>query len=158
MQKIVTNLWFDTQAEEAARYYISIFGSGAITSVSHFPEGAPGEPGTVLSVGFELAGQHFVGINGGPEFTFTEAISLAVSCADQDEVDRFWYALSGDGGQESQCGWVKDKYGLSWQVVPEILPELLSDPDPDRAARAVHAMLGMRRLIIADLIAAADAA
>lgn len=157
MQKIVTNLWFDTQAEQAAQFYISVFGSGQILSVSRYSESGPGEPGTAVAVEFELAGQRYTGINGGPHFTFSEAISLAISCADQAEVDHFWDSLIADGGQESQCGWLKDKFGLSWQVIPTALGGLLGDPDPARAGRATQAMLGMRKLIVADLIAAADA-
>jgi len=154
-QKIVTNLWFDTEAEEAAEFYTSTFENSRIVNVSHYPEGAPRAAGMVMTVEFELDGQRFVGINGGPEFTFDEAISLQISCKDQDEVDYFWERLT-DGGEESQCGWLKDRYGLSWQVVPKGMEEVFSDPDPERARRATQAMLGMRKLDIAALRSAAD--
>jgi predicted 3-demethylubiquinone-9 3-methyltransferase (glyoxalase superfamily) len=154
-QKIVTNLWFDTEAEEAAGFYTSLFKNSRIVNVSRYPEGAPREAGMVMTVEFELDGQRFVGINGGPEFTFDEAISLQISCEDQDEVDYFWQRLT-DGGEESQCGWLKDRYGLSWQVVPKGMEEVFSDPDPERASRATQAMLGMRKLDIAALRSAAD--
>jgi predicted 3-demethylubiquinone-9 3-methyltransferase (glyoxalase superfamily) len=155
-QKIVPNLWFDTQAEEAAQYYIDVFGDGRVLSLSRYPEGSPGPAGSVMAVDFEVAGMHLVGINGGPQFPFTEAVSLQIDCADQAEVDRFWDRLIGDGGEPSQCGWLKDKYGLSWQVVPRGMEELFADPDPARAARAVQAMLQMTKLDVAALRAAAD--
>jgi predicted 3-demethylubiquinone-9 3-methyltransferase (glyoxalase superfamily) len=155
-QKIIPNLWFDTQAEEAAAYYIDVFGSGRVISVAHYPEGGPGPAGQVMSVEFEVAGMRMVGINGGPQFPFTEAVSLQVDCADQAEVDRYWDRLIGDGGQESQCGWLRDKYGLSWQIVPTGMDDLFRDPDPQRAQRAMQAMLGMRKLDVAALRAAAD--
>ncbi|MGN0117663.1 MAG: VOC family protein, partial [Streptomyces albidoflavus] len=125
MQKITTNLWFDGQAEEAAAFYTSLFEDGRVLGVERFTEAGPGEPGSVVTVTFRLAGQEFVAINGGPEFTFTEAISLSVDCETQEEVDRYWEALTADGGEEVQCGWLKDKYGLSWQIVPRALVELL---------------------------------
>ncbi|WP_222263695.1 VOC family protein [Modestobacter marinus] len=155
-QKIVPNLWFDTQAEEAAQYYIDVFGEGRVISVARYPDGAPGPTGEVMTVEFEVAGMRLVGINGGPQFPFTEAVSLQVNCADQAEVDRLWDRLVGDGGEESQCGWLKDRYGLSWQVIPEGMDELFADPDPARAQRAMQAMLGMRKLDVAALRAAAD--
>ena len=155
-QKIIPNLWFDTQAEEAAHYYIDVFGDGRVLSVSHYPQGSPGAAGSVMSVEFEVAGIHLVGINGGPQFPFTEAVSLQIDCADQAEVDRFWDRLIGDGGEESMCGWLKDKYGLSWQVVPTGMAEIFADPDPARAQRAVQAMMQMRKLDVAALRAAAD--
>jgi predicted 3-demethylubiquinone-9 3-methyltransferase (glyoxalase superfamily) len=154
-QKIVTNLWFDTEAEEAAEFYTSLFGNSRIVNVSRYPEGAPREAGMVMTVEFELDGQRFVGINGGPEFTFDEAISLQISCEDQEEVDYFWERLT-DGGEEGQCGWLKDRYGLSWQVIPKGMDEVFSDPDPERARRATQAMLGMRKLDIAALRSAAE--
>jgi predicted 3-demethylubiquinone-9 3-methyltransferase (glyoxalase superfamily) len=157
-QKIVPNLWFDTQAEEAAQYYIDVLGDGRVISVARYPEEAPGPAGQVMSVEFEVAGMRLVGINGGPQFPFTEAVSLQVNCADQAEVDRLWDRFVGDGGAESQCGWLKDRYGLSWQIVPEGMDELFSDPDPSRAQRAMQAMLGMRKLDVAALRAAADGA
>jgi len=154
-QKIVPNLWFDTQAEEAAHFYISVFGTGRIVSVARYPEGAPGPAGSVMTVEFELDGQRFVGINGGPQFTFDEAVSFQITCSGQDEVDHFWEKLTA-GGQESQCGWLKDRYGLSWQVVPTGMAEIFSDPDPARAQRAMQAMLGMRKLDLEALRRAAD--
>ncbi len=153
--RITPFLWFDDQAEQAARYYTAVFPNSRITSVTHSGEAGPGEPGSVLTVEFELDGQPFVGLNGGPVFSFTEAVSFSVACADQDEVDRYWDTLIGDGGEPSMCGWLKDRYGLSWQIVPVRLPELLADPDPARAARAMQAMLQMRKLDVAALEAAA---
>jgi predicted 3-demethylubiquinone-9 3-methyltransferase (glyoxalase superfamily) len=154
-QRIVTNLWFDTEAEEAADFYTSVFDNSRIVSVSRYTEDAPRPAGTVMTVEFELDGQRFVGINGGPEFTFSEAISLQITCDDQDEVDYYWERLT-DGGEEVQCGWLKDRYGLSWQVVPKGMGELFSDPDPERSRRAMQAMLGMKKLDIAALRSAAD--
>lgn len=157
-QKIIPNLWFDSEAEEAAEFYVSVFGEdSAITMVTHYPENSPGTAGTVMTVEFDLRGEHFVAINGGPQFPFTEAVSLMINCADQAEVDHFWEKLT-DGGQEVQCGWCKDRYGLSWQVVPEGMDEVFADPDPARAERAMQAMLGMVKLDIAALRAAADGA
>ena len=154
-QKIVPNLWFDTEAEEAAAFYVSLFDNSRIVNVTHYTDAGPREAGMVMTVEFELDGQRFVGINGGPQFTFDEAVSMQITCADQDEVDRFWAALT-DGGEESQCGWCKDRYGLSWQVVPEGMDEVFADPDPDRARRAMEAMLQMRKLDLAALRRAAD--
>ncbi len=156
-KSIVPNLWFDTQAEEAANHYVEIFGDGRIVNVTRYPKDAPGnpEPGSVMTVEWELRGQRFVGINGGPQFTFSEAVSFQVDCADQDEVDYFWEKL-GEGGEYGPCGWLKDRYGLSWQVIPEGMDELFADPDPERANRAMEAMLGMKKLDIAALRAAAE--
>ena len=154
-QKIVTNLWFDTQAEEAAQYYCDVFEDGRIVSTTHYPEGS-GRAGTVLTVEWELKGQRFVGINGGPQFTFDEAISLAINCEDQQEVDYYWDRLTADGGEEGPCGWLKDKYGLSWQVVPAGMDEIFSDADPERARRAFEAMQKMKKLDVAALRSAAD--
>ena len=145
MQKITTFLWFDDQAEEAVDHYTSIFPDSRVVDVQRYTEAGPGEPGTVMTIAFELAGQRFTALNGGPEFTFNEAVSLSVDCADQKEVDMYWEKL-GEGGEEGPCGWLKDKYGLSWQIVPRALPELLRDPDPAKSARVVKAMLGMRKL------------
>jgi predicted 3-demethylubiquinone-9 3-methyltransferase (glyoxalase superfamily) len=156
-QKIVTNLWFDTEAEEAAEFYISVFKNSRIVHVAHYPENAPREAGMVMVVEFELDGQRFVGINGGPEFKFDEAMSLQINCETQDEVDYYWDALT-EGGEEGQCGWLKDRYGVSWQVTPTGMDELFSDPDPKRAERAMVAMLKMGKLDIAALRAAADGA
>jgi predicted 3-demethylubiquinone-9 3-methyltransferase (glyoxalase superfamily) len=154
-QKITPNLWFDTQAEEAAAFYISVFKNSRIVNVTHYTEAGPREAGMVMTVEFELDGQRFVGINGGPEFTFDEAVSFQINCDTQDEVDFFWERLS-EGGQEGPCGWLKDRYGLSWQVVPAGMEELFADPDPERARRAMQAMLGMGKLDIAALRSAAD--
>ncbi|MEU5027952.1 VOC family protein [Streptomyces milbemycinicus] len=151
MQKITTFLWFDDQAEEAARHYTSIFDDSRVVDIQRYGEAGPGEPGTVMTVTFELAGQRFIALNGGPHFTFTEAISLSVDCATQDEVDELWARL-GDGGEDGPCGWLKDKYGLSWQIVPRKLTELMSDPDPARSARVTKAMLGMKKIDIQGLV------
>lgn len=156
MQKISPFLWFDTQAEEAATFYVSLFDDAEVTDVSRYPEGSPGPAGQVMSVTFRLAGQEFMALNGGPEFTFTEAISLYVRCADQAEVDRLWSALTADGGEESMCGWLKDRYGLSWQIIPDRLGEILGDPDHDRAQRAMQTMLKMQKIDVAALEAAAE--
>ena len=155
-QKIVPNLWFDSEAEEAAAYYIDVFGSGQVLSVARYPEGAPGPTGSVMTVEFEVAGMRFVGINGGPQFPFTEAVSFQVDCADQAEVDRLWDALSADGGAPERCGWIKDRYGVPWQIVPAVLPRMLADPDPAKAERVMRVMLGMAKLDIAALRAAHD--
>ncbi len=157
MGKITPCLWFDTQAEEAANFYTSVFPSSRILGVSRFGKAGPRPEGMVMTVDFELDGQPFVALNGGPEFTFDEAISFQVSCDSQEEVDRFWAALT-EGGQESQCGWLKDKYGLSWQIIPKALFELLGDPDPRRSQRAMQAMLGMKKLDVEEMRRAADAA
>ena len=151
MQKIVTNLWFDTEAEEAATFWTSIFPNSKITAVSHYGEAGPREAGEVLTVDFELDGQHFTGINGGPEFKFTEAISLLINCKDQEEVDYYWSKLTADGGAEVQCGWCRDKYGLSWQVIPTRLGELMSDQDTEKANAVMKAMLQMKKIDIAEL-------
>ena len=155
LQKITPNLWFDTQAEEAAAFYTSIFENSRIVYVTHYPEGAPGPAGTVMTVEFELEGQRFVGINGGPEFTFDEAVSFQINCETQEDVDYYWERLT-DGGEEGPCGWLKDRFGLSWQVVPGGMEELFADPDKSRAQRAMQAMLQMRKLDIAALRDAAD--
>ena len=154
---ITPNLWFDTEAEEAADFYISVFKNSRVVNVAHYPEDAPREAGMVMTVEFELDGQRFVGINGGPEFKFDEAVSFQVDCQDQEEVDYYWERLS-EGGEEGPCGWLKDRYGLSWQVVPTGMDELFSDPDPTRATRAMEALLKMRKLDIATLRSAADGA
>lgn len=155
MHPIVPNLWFDTQAEQAAEFYVSVFDNSRIVNLTHYPEGAPGPAGTVMTVEFELDGQRFVGINGGTQFTFDEAVSFAITCETQDKVDHYWDRLT-DGGEESECGWLKDRYGLSWQVVPAGMEEALNDADPERAKRAMQAMLGMTKLDIAALQRAAD--
>jgi predicted 3-demethylubiquinone-9 3-methyltransferase (glyoxalase superfamily) len=149
MQKIVPFLWFDCQAEEAMNYYASVIPDSEVVSVMRGPDGK------VLTGTVRLAGQEFMALNGGPQFRFTEAISLFVRCETQAEVDRLWATLTADGGEESQCGWLKDKYGLSWQIIPNRLGELLGDPDPERAGRAMQAMLGMRKIDVAGLEKAA---
>ena len=157
--KITPCLWFDGNAEEAARFYIDLFPDSRIDSVLRSPADNPAmAKGDVLMVAFTLAGRPFTGLNGGPEFHFTEAVSFQIDCADQAEVDRYWNALIADGGSESQCGWCKDRFGLSWQVVPRRLLELFSSPDRAAAERAMEAMLGMKKLDIAALEAAANGA
>ncbi|WP_433436478.1 VOC family protein [Nonomuraea sp. CA-141351] len=155
MQKITTYLWFDNQAEEAATFYTSLFKDSRVLDVQRYGEGGPGPAGTAMVVTFELAGQRFIALNGGPEFKFTEAISLYVDCDSQEEVDELWAKLT-EGGEESQCGWLKDKYGLSWQIIPRRLQELLTDPDPARAQRAMKAMLGMQKIELQGLVDAAN--
>ncbi len=154
MQKIVTNLWFDTQAEEAARFYCSLFKNSRIVNIAHYTDAGPRPAGEVLTVDFELDGQRFTALNGGPEFKFTEAISLLINCADQAEVDYFWDKLTADGGEESMCGWLKDKYGLSWQVVPKGFDEMMATGNAEGINRAMQAMFSMRKL---DLQALQDA-
>ncbi|OKJ15843.1 VOC family protein [Kitasatospora sp. CB01950] len=155
-QKITTFLWFDHQAEQAVALYLSVFRDGRVTDVKRYSEAGPGEAGSVMLVEFELFGQRYRALNGGPVFTFNEAVSLQVDCDDQAEVDRYWELLTADGGQPGQCGWLKDRFGLSWQIVPRRMLELLNDPDPERARRATTAMLDMTRLDLAALEAAAD--
>jgi predicted 3-demethylubiquinone-9 3-methyltransferase (glyoxalase superfamily) len=154
-QRIVPNLWFDTEAEEAAEFYISVFKNSRVRHVARYTEAGPRPAGTVMTVEFELDGQRFVGINGGPEFKFDEAVSFQIDCETQEEIDYYWERLT-DGGKESQCGWLTDRYGLSWQVVPTGMEELFDDPDPKRAERAMQALLGMSKLDIAALRSAAD--
>ena len=156
MPKIVPNLWFDTEAEEAARFYVSVFPNSRITNITHYNEAGPRPAGMVLTVDFVLDGNEYTAINGGPEFTFNEAISLLVECADQEEIDYYWSKLT-EGGQEIQCGWLTDRYGLAWQVCPAEMNEILNDPDTSRGARAMTAMFGMKKLDVAALRAAADA-
>ena len=143
-----TCLWFDGQAEEAASYYTSVFEDSKLGRIGHYGEAGPGPAGSVLAVEFELNGQKFVGLNGGPQFTFNEAISFQIYCEDQDEVDYYWRKL-GEGGEEGVCGWLKDRYGVSWQVIPKGLIEMVSDPDPEKAKRATEALLAMTKLDIA---------
>jgi len=158
MRKITTCLWFDTQAEAAADFYTSIFKNSRILNVTHYGEAGPRPAGMVLTVEFELDGQPFVALNGGPEFTFTEAMSLQIHCATQEEIDHFWDRLT-EGGQPGPCGWLKDRYGVSWQVVPIVLAELIKDPDQAKAQRAMAALQTMGKLDIAALErAAADIA
>ena len=150
MQKITPCLWFDTEAEEAAAFYTSVFKNSRTLEVTHFGKAGPRPEGTVMTVIFELDGQEFVALNGGPEFSFNEAISFQVSCETQDEVDEFWSRLS-DGGEEGPCGWLKDRYGVSWQIIPTRLVELIGDPDPEKSQRAMRAMLGMKKIDISAL-------
>ena len=147
-------LWFDTEGEDAARFYTSVFPNSRIVDIARYGEAGPREPGTVTVVSFELDGQPFTALNGGPQYTFSEAVSFQVDCADQAEVDRYWETLS-DGGEQGPCGWLKDRFGLSWQIVPTRLTELLADPDRERSRRVMKAMLGMRKIVIAELEAAA---
>ena len=155
MPKINPFLWFDTQAEEAANLYVSIFNNSKIVNINRYGEAGPAPRGSVMSVVFELDGQEFMALNGGPLFKFTEAISLFVNCKTQEEVDIYWAKLL-EGGKESRCGWLKDKYGLSWQIIPTVLGEMLSDRDPQRAKRVVEAMLKMKKIDIAELNRAYD--
>ncbi len=150
MKKITPFLWFDTQAEDAMNFYVSLFKNSKVNNVSRGPDGK------VFTVSFELDGQEFIGLNAGPQFKFNEAISMFVNCEDQAEVDYFWNALTADGGEESMCSWCKDKYGLSWQIVPKQLGELMGDPDPEKSQRVMQAMLKMQKIIVADLQKAYD--
>jgi predicted 3-demethylubiquinone-9 3-methyltransferase (glyoxalase superfamily) len=150
MPKITPFLWFDNQAEEAANFYVSIFKNSKIKTSARYGEAGPGPKGSVMTIVFELDGKEFIGLNGGPHFKFTEAVSFVVDCKTQQEVDEYWEKLSA-GGQESQCGWLKDKYGLSWQIVPAILGELMSDPDPQKSKRVMEAMLKMKKMDIETL-------
>jgi predicted 3-demethylubiquinone-9 3-methyltransferase (glyoxalase superfamily) len=156
MDKLTTCLWFDTEGEEAAKFYTSVFPNSSILGVTRFGSAGPRPEGTVMTAEFELNGQKFVALNGGPEFTFSEAISFQVPCADQEEVDRYWNTLS-EGGEQGPCGWLKDRFGLSWQIVPTALPRLLADPDPERSQRVMAAMLEMKKIDIAELERAAAA-
>jgi predicted 3-demethylubiquinone-9 3-methyltransferase (glyoxalase superfamily) len=154
-QKITPNLWFDTQAEEAAAFYVSVFRNSRIVSVVPYTEAGPREAGMAMTVEFELDGVRFVAINGGPQFTFDEAISFQVDCADQEEIDYFWERLS-EGGEEGPCGWLKDRFGVSWQVVPEGMGDFFDSADPGAARRATEAMFGMRKIDVAALRRAAE--
>jgi predicted 3-demethylubiquinone-9 3-methyltransferase (glyoxalase superfamily) len=147
MPKITPCLWFDKEAEEAAKFYVSVFKNSKILNEARYGEAGPGPKGSVMTVDFELDGQRFTAINGGPEFKFTEAVSFVVHCTTQKQVDKFWRKLRA-GRREVQCGWLKDRFGLSWQVVPDILPEMLSSPDAERASRVMQAMLEMKKLDI----------
>lgn len=155
MPRITPNLWFDTQSEQAAEFYVSVFPNSEIRWISYYGEAGPRPAGTVLTVDFVLDGQEFTAINGGPEFTFDEAISFLIHCDGQDEIDYYWAKLS-EGGEEGPCGWLKDRYGLSWQVVPAGFSELMRDPDQGRRDRAMRAVLGMKKLDVAAIYAAAD--
>lgn len=150
MPRITPSLWFDNQAEEAANFYVSIFPNSRVGKISRYGEVGPGPAGGVLTVTFELDGQEFMALNGGPIFKFTEAVSLVVNCETQEEVDRYWALLS-EGGEEVECGWLKDRYGLSWQIVPTIVGKLMTDPDPGKSNRVMAALLKMKKLDIAGL-------
>lgn len=156
-QKISPFLWFDNQAEEAAEFYVSLFDDSGITNVSRYTEGGPMPAGTAMGVSFTLAGTEFQALNAGPQFQFTEAISFFIRAETQPEIDELWEKLTANGGEESRCGWVKDRFGLSWQIIPSILGELLADPDPKRAGRVMQAMMGMGKIEIPGLLAAAEA-
>ena len=155
MQKISPFLWFDGNAEEAADFYVSLFKGSKILKIARYGEAGPGPAGAVMVVNFQIEGQDFIALNGGPLFKFTEAISFVINCQTQEEVDHYWNRLTAGGGQESQCGWLKDKYGLSWQVTPTILGELLADKDQKKAQRVMQAMLQMKKIDIAALKRAA---
>jgi predicted 3-demethylubiquinone-9 3-methyltransferase (glyoxalase superfamily) len=157
MNTITPCLWFDTEGEDAARFYTSVFPNSKILEVARYGSAGPRPEGTVMTVSFELDGQKFVALNGGPQFTFSEAISFQVSCRSQDEVDAYWSKLS-EGGEEGPCGWLKDRFGISWQIVPTVLPELLSDPDREKSQRVMQAMLNMKKIEIDELERAAAAA
>ena len=158
MSKITPFLWFDGNGEEAARFYASVFPDAKVGKITYYGPDMPMPEGTALTVEFELFGQQFVALNGGPQFQFTEAVSFQVDCADQAEVDRYWEALTADGGEEGPCGWCKDRFGLSWQIVPRRLMELINDSDPEKAQRAMQAMMAMRKIVVDELEQAAVAA
>ena len=155
-QKITTFLWFDNNAEEAVNFYCSVFKNSRVLNTTHYTEVGPGKKGSVMTVDFELDGQQFAALNGGPTFKFTEAISLVVNCDTQEEVDYYWEKLSADGGQKVECGWVKDKYGLAWQVTPKILMELLQSGDGQKVDRVMRAMMTMKKIDIEDIKKAAE--
>ena len=157
MSKLTPCLWFDTEGEEAARFYTSVFPNSRVVEVTRYGSAGPRPEGTVMTVSFELDGQSFIALNGGPEFTFSEAVSFQVDCKDQAEVDTYWRQLS-EGGEEGPCGWLKDRFGLSWQIVPTALPRLLGDPDPEKSQRVMAAMMQMRKIEIEELEQAAAAA
>lgn len=155
VQKINPFLWFNNQAEEAVKFYVSTFKNSGINNIVHYGKAGPGPEGSVMTVEFELEGQEFTALNGGPVYTFTEAISFVVNCNSQDEVDYYWEKLT-DGGEEGVCGWLKDKYGLSWQIIPTVMVEMMSDPDPEKAKRVTEAMLQMVKIDIKTLKEAYD--
>jgi predicted 3-demethylubiquinone-9 3-methyltransferase (glyoxalase superfamily) len=157
MPKTNPCLWFDTEGEDAANFYVSVFPNSRIVRVTHYGDAGPRPAGTVMTVEFELDGQPYMALNGGPEFTFNEAVSLEIHCADQDEIDHYWTRLS-EGGEAGPCGWLKDRYGVSWQVVPTVLADLVADPDQVKGQAVMKAMLSMDKLVVADLQAAYDAA
>ena len=155
-QKITPMLWFNDNAEEAVNFYISLFPNSKILSIERYGEAGPGPEGSVMTASFQLAGQQFVALNGGPHFKFTEAISWVIYCDSQEEVDHYWEKLTANGGEESQCGWLKDKYGLSWQVTPRVLIQLIQNPDKEKANRVFQAMLTMKKIEIPKLMEAAE--
>jgi predicted 3-demethylubiquinone-9 3-methyltransferase (glyoxalase superfamily) len=157
MEGITPCLWFDTEGEDAANFYVSLFPNSRIVSVNRYGEAGPRAAGSVMTVDFELDGQPYVALNGGPEFEFNEAVSFQIGCADQDEVDHYWDKL-GEGGEHGPCGWLKDRYGLSWQVIPQQFLELVSDPDPAKSQAVMSAMLGMKKLVVSELQEAYDSA
>jgi predicted 3-demethylubiquinone-9 3-methyltransferase (glyoxalase superfamily) len=157
MDTITPCLWFDGQGEDAASFYVSVFPNSRIARVSRYGEAGPGPVGSVMTVEFELDGRPFVALNGGPHSTFNEAVSFQITCADQDEVDYYWSKL-GESGEEGPCGWLKDRHGLSWQVVPAALQRLAADPDPGKSQAVITAMLGMKKLVVSELQAAYDGA
>jgi predicted 3-demethylubiquinone-9 3-methyltransferase (glyoxalase superfamily) len=157
MERTTPCLWFDTQGEEAANFYVSVFPNSRIVRVSRYGEAGPRAAGMVMTVDFELDGRSYIALNGGPDFTFSEAVSFQINCADQEEVDYYWSKLS-EGGEEGPCGWLKDRFGLSWQVVPTALNELVNDPDPAKSQAVMRAMLGMRKIVVSELEAAYEAA
>jgi len=157
MPDIQPCLWFDTEAEDAAKFYCSIFPNSKITRISHYTDVGPRPKGMVLTVEFVLDGKPFMALNGGPDFKFTEAISISVECDTQEEIDRYWSALQAGGGKEIECGWLKDRYGLSWQVSPKKLAEIITSPDQAKADRAMRAMLKMKKIVLADIEAAVGA-
>jgi predicted 3-demethylubiquinone-9 3-methyltransferase (glyoxalase superfamily) len=157
MKTITPCLWFDTEGEEAAEFYVSVFPNSKIVDIARYGSAGPRPEGSVMTVSFELNGKPFVALNGGPDFTFNEAVSFEVLCEDQEEVDHYWETL-GEGGEEGPCGWLKDSFGVSWQIVPTRLYELLEDPDREKSQRAMEAMLGMKKIVIEELEQAAAAA
>jgi predicted 3-demethylubiquinone-9 3-methyltransferase (glyoxalase superfamily) len=157
MERTTPCLWFDTHGEEAANFYVSVFPNSRIVRVSHYGEAGPRPAGMVMTVDFELDGRPYVALNGGAQFTFSEAVSFQITCADQDEVDYYWSKL-GEGGEHGPCGWLKDKFGLSWQVIPTALMELTRDPDPAKSQAVMAAMLGMGKIVVSELQAAYDTA
>jgi predicted 3-demethylubiquinone-9 3-methyltransferase (glyoxalase superfamily) len=156
MQKITPFLWFDNNAEEAAQFYVSVFKNSRILAVTRYGDAGPGPKGSVMVVSFQLEGQQFTALNGGPRFKFTEAFSFVVSCENQEEIDYYWNKLTAEGGQESACGWLKDKFGFSWQIVPTALGKLMTDKDPKKANRVMQALLQMKKIDIATLEEAAE--
>jgi predicted 3-demethylubiquinone-9 3-methyltransferase (glyoxalase superfamily) len=157
MKNLVTCLWFDTEGEDAAKFYTSIFPNSKLGKVTYYGSAGPRAEGTVMTVGFELMGQEFVALNGGPDFSFNQAVSFQIMCETQEEVDRYWEALTADGGQEGPCGWLNDKFGVPWQVVPTALPRLLEETDAETSQRVMAAMMGMKKIIIDELEQAAGA-